>query len=366
MSHLQIQKSNNKLWRSEPLIKRRFLFCLFFLTLTCVGLGFALVAAIREWRGEQRIVESSTHCDFGTVHVNQMLECELDIVNPSKEVLEITDVNHTCGCIESELGTSTIPAHGSTTLKMVIKAGRKPGRSVMRTVVSAQTKGTRKEYRYFFLISALPKRVIQIADKGYKAIMLGHFQLQNLPVRKVLSITRGDYPMEWDELQCRSSNDNIDTKLERVGLESWNLKLELRNTGAIGDVRSHLIFSFLNKGKLQPYHLVRPVQAYIVGPIFTSPKSLLLGTIRPGEKVKGRVSLHAREHADHQIEILSVDTAYPNRLQPNVSTEKSGEEVSLVFSAPYKKGIYEGRVIITAKLDEVYQVYVSYLGYILE
>lgn len=339
-----------------------FLFVIFL----CTGISIALVTVIRERYSKPQIIKSFKRCDFGIVHPNQKLGCKLDIPNPSREVLKIVDVKNSCGCLTSEVGTRTIPPQSSTTMKLVLKTGYKTGRSQNLTTILAETEGTKQKYQFAFLTTANSQRVINIHNKGYNSIMLGDIKLQDLPVKKTFIISKGKYPLVWDTLRCQASDDNIDTNLEKAGHEKWKLELKLKNTGAIGDFRSHLVFSFLDKGKPQPYQVIKPIDAHIVGPITTSPKSILFGTMHPGETAETCVSVYTSKNIYDQFKILSVDSTDPNQVQTKVLNQNLGKEILITMNAPSEEGIFEGRMIITAQLDKRYKLYVCYLGYVLK
>ncbi|GAH75977.1 unnamed protein product, partial [marine sediment metagenome] len=148
--------------------------------------------------------------------------------------------------------------------------------------------------------------------------------------------------------------------------EKWKLELKLKNTGTIGDFRGYLVFSFLNKGKSQSYQIIKPIDASIVGPIASSPKSILFGSMQPGETAQQLVSLNIDKGSNNHFEILSVDNTDPNHIQAKVLSQDLGKDVLITMNAPSEEGIFEGRIIITVQLDKLYKLYVTYLGCVVE
>lgn len=336
--------------------------------LSIVG-GIIAVSAITlvadKTSAEAQLMEFKTHYDFGPVYLKEQLEHTFKLVNPFDEVLRVTKVRHTCGCSVSKLGTSQISPRGSTTLKLSIRVPNKPGEIQVMTLVSAETDKTQKQTRSVFVIDAQPTSVIEV-NNSYPFIQLGQFQLDDIPIRKTLTVTKGKHPIQWELLKCRSKDNNIDVTLVKTTPEKWNLELQLKNTDSFGNIRDHLEFSFWKNGKPQPYRLIKPVEVEIAGHILPSPKSILIGAIRAGGKVEKNIRLVNIQNNPQPIEIISVSCTDANEVEAKIIREGSEQVISAVFTASRKQGTHSGSITIQAKTDKVYQIVVRYLAFVLQ
>jgi len=192
-------------------------------------------------------------------------------------------------------------------------------------------------------------------------IPLGQCRFGDKPSVRTLRVTRGTHPMQWDTLQCRTSTDSIDARLERIDPNTWDLELAVKDVGRLGYVRDRLEFLFLRGRDILPYSLTKRVEAQLLGPVQAEPSALLFGAVPFGETVRKtlRLTNTLDEHA--RVQVVSINPSDPNHVDAeSVSNGVAHSEISVAFSADNEEGCYEGIVAIEVELDRRYELRVAY------
>ena len=137
--------------------------------------------------------------------------------------------------------------------------------------------------------------------------------MEELPREMVVSIQRGQYPLDWDDLECESSSPVLGVSLKPTSKDKWDLHLTVSQSGVLGSCRVYARFSFLKSGNRVDYHYERPVDVSIDGPVMATPASVVLGVLKKGETVTKtvEVSLRSESQVNTSFAIRSVSSTDP-------------------------------------------------------
>lgn len=334
----------------------------------CALLIIVIVAIITVMGQNNKMDSFESRYSFGTVYQGAVLTHSFDITNRYKEELELVDIKSSCSCTTILIGDKTLSPGESTILKMEFNTKEYTGNREVHTFLTGKIKGEKKLI-YNFILQANIEKVIEFPNESHY-LHLGKFDLQQQSLEvKSFFITKGNYPLEWDLIKCKSSQNNIKCKISRITPNNWKLDIQLNNERELGIIFDDIEFSFWRKGKECDYKLIKPVKAEIVGPIASSPPSLLVGPVTATESITKIINFESRgDAADKTFEILSVNCLDDEWIKADIIEENSKPAIKVVFSPKNEKGAKLGKIIAIIRIDssEVYKLRIDYLVKIID
>ncbi len=128
-----------------------FLMLLFFPFTSSYSQNQGEAASGAQTSSREGISEQNTW-DFGQVTQGEQVKHDFILTNESSRVLEVKDVNTSCGCTVSSVKNKTIPPHNSTTIEVKFN--------------SKGYSGDVKQYAYVYT-NSLDKPIIRFIIKAY-------------------------------------------------------------------------------------------------------------------------------------------------------------------------------------------------------
>ncbi len=322
-----------------------------------------VIASVVVIAGQQNKIDSfeSRH-SFGIVYPGEVLTHSFKLTNNYKKKLKLVDIKSSCGCTIISIGKKTLLPGESTLLKMEFNTREYMGSREVHVFLTGKIRN-KKKLIYNFILDATIEKVVEFSRESHY-LNLGEFELQYAPKNKTFFITRGSHPLEWDSMKCKPFEDNIKCTVSKVGPDKWKLNIQLNNENELGTIFNDLEFSFWKNGKKCDYKLIKPVMAKIIGPIISSPRSLLVGVVATNESVTKIINLKSRGAAiDKPFEILSVDCSDSEWVKADIIEMDSKPAVKVVFSPKEEYGAKFGEIIVTVKVDpvKVYKLRIDYL-----
>jgi hypothetical protein len=204
-----------------------------------------------------------------------------------------------------------------------------------------------------------------LPDCEQNFLRLGTWSLDQLPAEMSFVITRGDYPLEFDEVRVDCASPALTARIEQVTNASWRATLIMKSTGLLGGNGIPITFRFLSHGKILPETVVKEAFMETVGPIAASPSSILLA-VSPGEHINKTIAITRRAYGlgESPPIVTSIEHA-STHLTPTWRKEANTGNVIMEYTAPLRAGTDRGEIIISV-LDQgiIYRIKISYLALI--
>ena len=183
-----------------------------------------------------------------------------------------------------------------------------------------------------------------------------------------VAVTRGVLPMAWTRVTCSTDDPGLRAQLQPAGKDRWLLYLSYKPNKYLGDVASHVIFTFLERGKPLKYRMYKTAKVNIRGPIYLSEPTLLIGSVKQGESLRSRISiLHTNPAAKGPIKILGITYSNPTEFSAEISGTAARPVVETTYTAKKAYGDDMGHITIsTGYKGKNYAFRVAYLAFVPE
>ena len=298
--------------------------------------------------------------NFGIVYPGTVLSHSFEVANPYKDKLQLTEIKSSCSCTSTIVGERIVLPGKSTrvTMKLYIKDydGHMQENTIIKGMVGNET-------AFFkFVLEATAASVVKFSEKS-RGLNLGEFKLEDDPKSKTFFIMKGSNPLVWNSVKCKSFDSNLKASLSQMQADKWKLNLQLDNENCLGTILNNIEISFWKNGEKCKYTLVKSVLARIVGPIVTSPSSILVGVMSPNESITRIIEFRSKApNSDYPIEILSVECVDSDWIQTDIIVKSSKPAIKVIFSPKNEYGPKSGEIVVTAKFGKVYKIRIGYLA----
>jgi hypothetical protein len=206
---------------------------------------------------------------------------------------------------------------------------------------------------------------LEFRDTGGGSLRLGSWRLDQLPAVAAVTVTRGKYPLEFDELRADCSSSAISTQVEPISDQAWRVLFHLNSADTLGASGIPITFSFAKDGRALPQTVVQQAYFEVLGPITASPSSLLL-TVSPGEHLRQSITIAGRQESRGLVlpQITAVSPC-ANNITATWQNNSRQSVAILDYTAPSRLGPDRGEIIIYVTDHGIqYKLKVGYLAII--
>lgn len=277
-------------------------------------------------------------------------------------VLRFTKFQPTCICTRGELGKTVLYPGQATRLRLSVNPSPYQVGQELGAILRGQINGRLVAWCYSLSVRAayplhIPRNAIPlrlgVVDMGQQPIAL-----------RPLAISRRILPMQWNHLTCRSDDRGSQAKLRRVGEGHWFLYVSYKPVKFLGQIVSHIIFTFWNNDTAQNYQMSLPVEVDARGPLCLSTYAVLLGPVRSGAQTTSRISILPANAAEKlPIKVLGVIYSNPRGFSDRVTGTPERPVVTTFYTAGKSSGDATGQMTISVGYaGRNYALRVAYLA----
>lgn len=297
---------------------------------------------------------ASLSISMGRVRRGFVLRHNFEISNTTGDNWNITKIEPDCSCTLGQLSQSHLNPGEKTNLDVSITTGAEPGphSRLISVFVENGSRGFALEYRVDYVECSLLNW-----ESSIEIINLGEIPINQLPIERNITIHRGDFPLEFDNLAIRTeTHDAITAAIAPEGPDTWTLRINLGISQG-GPVRGKFEFVPLRNGVPVGVPDERNVLATIVGAIQIAPKFLLIGVAHPGQhferiiKVKGIDAtlltlsrIETTKPSDQNLQAPPIVQVSIVPVDPTKSTE-----IKLDIGAPMEEGQIKCDLVFSAQ-----------------
>jgi hypothetical protein len=313
---------------------------------------------------DSKVVELPTQFhEFGTMMANSKNRITFLSTNILPETLVIDHIDRSCGCTSAICDRKVVPPGQTFAIDAMLSALDFP--QDMSSLVTVRGHAGQRQLVAEYQLHGTAQNIIEFPDAGRGFLNLGAWRLDQLPAETAITVVRGHYPLEFDELRADSDSTGLITSVEPVSGQSWRVHFHMTSDGLLGGYGFPITFSFARHGEILPQTVVKQAFVEVQGPVTASPPSLLLEA-SAGEHFRRTISIMRRSQ-DLDAEALSL-TAVTTSSTSMVATWQNDPRqnfVTLEYTAPAKDGQDRGEIIISV-LDrgQIYKIKVSYMALI--
>jgi hypothetical protein len=301
--------------------------------------------------------------DFGAISPNSMNEATFVTSNTFADALVIDRVDHSCGCTSATCNYTKVLPGQKLAINAILRANDFPEGISSVVTLHAHAGGRRIETEYH--LHGEVESLIEFSEARDGPLHLGAWSLDQLPSLTAVTVTRGRYPLDFDELRAQCDSSDITANVERLTSDSWRISFRVDSAAQIGVIGFPVTFRFYRHGILLPETATKQASVDILGPDSASPSSLLL-MASAGQHIRKEITINRNAlKIDGTIpEITSVSSDSKNAA-PSWENKTQQCVVTIDYSAPARCGSDRGNIIITV-LDQgtTYKIKVSYLALI--
>jgi hypothetical protein len=266
------------------------------MTTAVLALVLASPALSQEW-GKKLFEGERTH-DFGAVARGSKTLHRFEMVNPFVEDVHIAGVRASCGCTVATIEKDTLKTWEKGAILADFQTSKFHGqRGATLTVVIDKPFYTEVQLRVDGYIRS--DVVFQPGQVNFGEIAVGEGTQTEI---KVSYAGRSD----WRIRDVRSANPNFEVELKEIGRYSnrvdYSMLVRLKPEADPGYIQDQLT---LVTDDAHREALVLPVTGRVQAPLEMRPSPLVLGVVRPGQKVTK--NLFIQGHAPFRVKEIQCD-----------------------------------------------------------
>ncbi len=192
--------------------------------------------------------EMQTH-DFGTVLANSKNDFGFITVNSLPESFTIDRIEKSCGCT-SVIARPMVVLPGQV-LKVrttLAAAGDVEG---MSSLVSILAHSDAQQFELKYRLVAQVQKVLNFPeDDG--CISLGSWSVDQLPATATLNVSRGGFPLQFDEIRASCSSPSLSPSVRSLDANSWQISCLVKGMDVFGNIGMPIRFDLFSHGKRLP------------------------------------------------------------------------------------------------------------------
>ena len=301
--------------------------------------------------------------DFGPLQPFTTSEFTFDGKNPFSEVLTIDRIARSCGCTSAQCYPSVVPPGTAFYIKTALstQAGDLDISSHVTVYGHCGHRQVIGSYRLFGSVQNL----IVFPEEGGGFIRLGSWAPSQLPAQVRVSVERGGFPLDFDELRVACNSPAVSTSVRPLNGRSWQVFFSIASDDSTGTFGYPVIFRFARKGKLLPPRVVEQAYVELTGPFVALPPSVLFA-VRPGQHVRKTITVARRSEATtiSAPKIIAVSSS-SNYLRATYAGNADPTVIKLDYSAPETSCTDHGEItIIVSEESRIYRIKVGFLAII--
>ncbi len=278
--------------------------------------------------------------------------------------LHLTRLEPTCVCTRCTLDRSTVAPGGAARLTFVILPSGYAQRKTLGATLMGQVAGRPVQFTYVFFISTTYP-INFPAQSG--TLSFGRMPLGAPPkTLPPLELTRGKLAMAWTRVTCSTDDPGLHASLRPTGAGRWRLEASYQPKRYLGEVVSHIVFTFWNHGIPLKYHMYRAIRVRVQGPVVISQPALLIGTVRPAATHETQLVLLPRNPASKApIRLLHIAATSPSEFSFKPGGTAVRRDVEVGFTAKKTPGDDSGLIKILVRYrGRNYAFRVPYLAFV--
>jgi hypothetical protein len=300
--------------------------------------------------------------DFAAVLANSKSTCTFTCRNTLWDVLFIDRVDKSCGCTAARADHEVVLPGQTFRVAAILSA---PAYSEdLSSHITVRGHAGRRRVEADYELRGTVEDAIEFPDTGGGSVRLGSWRLDELPAITSITVTRGKYPLRFDELRAECTSPAITTRIEPISNEAWRVLIRLKSADTLGATGIPMTFSFAQMGRVLPQRVQRQAYLEMLGPIAASPSSLLL-TASPGEHLHKTISIVGRQTGPDRVapQITAVSPGAKNIIATWQNNSRQSSVLSVDYTAPPQLGPDRGAIIVFLMYDGVpYKLKVGYLA----
>jgi len=301
--------------------------------------------------------------DFGIMIPGSKNRTTFVATNTMAETLTIDRIDRSCGCTLATSDRDVILPGQSFEISALLSARDYPEN--MTSLISVHGHAGAVHVDAEYRLRGDVENIIEFPDPGGNDLRLGTFALDELPAQTATNVTRGAYPLDFDELRVDSDSLVVSADAHQVTGRSWRVAFQVNSTRLLGTSGFPVTFRFIRHGVVLPETVVKQVFFEIGGPVVASPSSVLF-TAAPGQHLRKTIAISGRQQGlpASGAQIVSVVSSSASLI---ASCQSNGKQdcVTMDYTAPAQHGSDRGEVIVEVlEQGTVYKLKVSYLALI--
>ena len=222
--------------------------------------------------------------DLGMVLCGSRLQRAVSIENDGDSTFVVERAVSSCGCVSVQREAVEIPAHGRIDLETYITVPDAPGSFTRDLTLIGRRDGSAIHRPIRFTGTAA--LLFRVGD-GRPNLRLGVVERKNLPVEVRIAVTRGTYPLAWDELRVsydRPSDRFGDCYVDEGGDGSLELVLTLSENAPSGRWATVFELTPMQRSIPPGPRSAITVSFNVAGEFTAHPAALFFGKLNPGEE----------------------------------------------------------------------------------
>jgi hypothetical protein len=351
------KKRNNWIWDKSP----RFA-GLAIAAILIVGVAGYTARIFRPVASNASVAElpSQLH-DFSTIMALSKARATFVSTNPLMDILVIDRIERSCGCTAASCNRTVVLPGQTFNVDTILSARDYPESMSSRVTLHGHAGGRLVEAEYE--LHGDVENVVEFPEAGGGYLRLGSWPLYELPAQSVITVTRGKYPLNFDELRADCGGSALSASVEPVTSQSWRVHFKVNSSSVLGGSGYPVTFRFVQNGKILPETVVKQAFVELLGPVAVSPSSLLL-TVNPGEHIRRTVNI-LRRLSEEGAEAPEVVSTLPESKNVIASWQNDPRQCVVIidYTAPAAAGPDRGDIIVSV-LDQgkPYKLKLSYLA----
>jgi hypothetical protein len=281
--------------------------------------------------------------DFGAMLTSSKGTYTFRCRNTLWDVLFIDRIGKSCGCTSAHVDRSVILPGGLFSITATLSTPAFNENLSSHITLRGHAGRYRVEDDLELLGAA--KSALDFPDAGGGFLRLGSWRLDQLPATTTITVKRGKFPLQFDELRvvCPSG---LSSRIQATSSDTWRVPFQISPTEALGTTGYPVTFEFARNGKLLPENVDQQAYVEIFGPIVASPSSLLFA-ISPGERVRKTITITQRDATGAGVvpEITGV-SANSSNMHAAWDNDPNQRVAVLDYTAPTRIGVDRGEIAV--------------------
>jgi len=294
------------------------------------------------------------------------------IKNDFNQPLHLDRLAVSCACTQGKVAQTILPPGGQTTLTLSTRLLDFEMTNSVRAGLFGHVGTQPVEIRYVLIReSSYP---LSFSDKS------DYFDIGTLDFGGAaktfpdtsdgITVSRGDLPMDWDNITVQTDDPDLSAVLTPAGPQTWNLKLSYQPRDDIGLVNPHLVFTLYKQGRPLAYQQTKGVNVDVVGPLYATPSSILIGAVQPDTVTTVLVTINriaAQGGAGAgPLKIMRITCSDSKAVSASWTMQNGNPVVTICYRAINAAGKQDsGQISVVVQGDKKYTLRLSYMAMIM-
>ncbi|MEM1060485.1 MAG: DUF1573 domain-containing protein [Verrucomicrobiota bacterium] len=274
-----------------------------------------------------------------TISPDEVLQGKLTVSNQSDTTYHVVEIGSSCGCAVPRVESNVVSPHSDLEIPFVLTASNKHGEQVVKMVLKC-----RSEHQEVVLEHKMRFEVTEAIRTLPSRVVANIMSSEELPFRRSLTLLRGKYEGEMEELELYEDFPYLELETREVDKNTRTLDLIITEK-----VPQNTVFAYiLVKDKDQTILKRLYFSIHRITPIAAQPDVLFHDPATPAES--GAINFQiAGDQAN--LDSSQVLGFYPDELGQYISFAFAGNKVQYHFQRPIPSHLLPGYVMIRIEGD---------------